>query len=98
MVPCGWHEVDAIEEENTLGVRAGKVYMAKSTPKLLDRTDVPPLRILSFSMICYSREGSPKPDRNPIIAISTITSNGEEKQFLANEDKDDKPALREFMS
>ena len=98
VVPCGWHEVDAIEEENTLGVRAGKVYMAKSTPKLLDRTDVPPLRILSFSMIRYSREGSPKPDRNPIIVISTITSNGEEKQFLANEDKDDKPALREFMS
>jgi len=98
VVPCGWHEVDAIEEENTLDVRASKVYMATSTPKLLDRTDVPPLRILSFSMICYSREGSPKPDRNPIIVISTITSNGEEKQFLANEDKDDKPALREFMS
>ena len=98
VVPCGWHEVDAIEEENTLGVRAGKVYVAMSAPKLLDRTDVPPLRILSFSMICYSREGSPKPDRNPIIVISTITSNGEEKQFLANEDKDDKPALREFMS
>ncbi|MCJ7762608.1 DNA polymerase II, partial [Candidatus Bathyarchaeota archaeon] len=98
VVPCGWHEVDAIEEENTLGVRADKVYSAKSTPKLLDRTDVPPLRTLSFSMICYSREGSPKPDRNPIIVISTITSNGEEKQFLANEDKDDKPVLREFMS
>ena len=98
VVPCGWHEVDAIEEENTLDVRASKVYMATSTPKLLDRTDVPPLRILSFSMIRYSREGSPKPDRNPIIVISTITSNGEEKQFLANEDKDDKPALREFMS
>jgi DNA polymerase I len=98
VVPCEWHEVDAIEEENTLGVRAGKVYVATSVPKLLDRTDVPPLRILSFSMICYSREGSPKPDRNPIIVISTITSNGEEKQFLANEDKDDKPVLREFMS
>jgi DNA polymerase I len=98
VVPCGWHEVDAIEEENTLGVRAGKVYVATSAPKLLDRTDIPPLRILSFSMICYSREGSPKPDRNPIIVISTIASNGEEKQFLADEDKDDKPALREFMS
>ena len=49
-------------------------------------------------MIRYSREGSPKPDRNPIIVISTVTSNGEEKQFLANEDKDDKPALRELMS
>jgi DNA polymerase I len=98
VVPCEWHEVDAIEEENTLSVRAGKVYTATSTPRLLDRTDVPPLRILSFSMICYSREGSPKPDRNPIIVISTATSSGEKKQFLANEDKDDEPVLREFMS
>jgi len=97
VVPCGWHEVDVIEEENTLGVRAGKVYLATSTPKLLDRTDVPPLRILSFSMICYSREGSPRPDRNPVIVISTAASNGEEKQFLANEDKDDKPLLEQFM-
>ena len=79
-------------------VRADKVYSATSTPKLLDRTDVPPLRILSFSMICYSREGSPKPDRNPIIIISTATTNGEIKQFLANENKDDKPLLEQFIS
>ena len=97
VVPCGWHEVDAIEEENTLSVRAGKVYSATSTPRLLDKTDVPPLRILSFSMICYSREGSPKPDRNPAIVISTAANNGEERKFLANEDKDDKPLLTQFM-
>jgi DNA polymerase I len=97
VVPCGWHEVDVIEEENTLGVRAGKVYSATSTPKLLDRTDIPPLRILSFSMVCYSREGSPRPDRNPVIVISTAANNGEEKQFLANEGKDDKILLEQFM-
>jgi DNA polymerase I len=98
VVPCGWHEVDAIEEKNPLGVRIDKVYSATSAPRLLDRTDAPPLRILSFSMTCYSREGSPKPDRNPVIIISTTTNKGEEEQFLANEDKDDKPLLREFMS
>jgi DNA polymerase I len=97
VVPCGWHEIDAIEE-NMPSVRADKVYSATSTPKLLSRTDVPPLRTLSFSMICYSREGSPKPDRNPIIIISTATTNGEEKQFLTNENKDDKPQLEQFTS
>ena len=30
VVPCGWHEVDATEEENTEGVRVSKVYAAKS--------------------------------------------------------------------
>jgi DNA polymerase I len=98
VVPCGWHEIDAAEEENTLGIRADKVYSATSTPKLLDRNNVPPLRILSFAMTCYSREGSPKPDRNPIIILSTATNNGEEKQFLTNEGKDDKTLLEEFIS
>jgi DNA polymerase I len=98
VVPCGWHEVDAVEEENTLNVRADKVYLATSTLKLLDKTDVPFLRVLSFSMICYSRDGSPKPDRNPVVILSTAASNGDEKQFLANEDKEDKTLLQNFMS
>lgn len=98
VVPCSWHEVDAAETENTLNVRADKIYIAKSTPKLLDRHDTPTLRILSFSMVCYSREGSPKPDRNPIVIISTSTSTGEEKQFIADEDKNDEPLLKQFIN
>ncbi|MEM3880952.1 MAG: DNA polymerase domain-containing protein, partial [Candidatus Bathyarchaeia archaeon] len=97
VVPCSWHEVDADEAENTLGVRADKIYVAKSAPKLLERHDTPALRILSFTMTCYSREGSPKPDRNPIVIISTATSTGEEKQFLAGENRDDKPLLEQFI-
>ncbi|MCW4045696.1 MAG: DNA polymerase II [Candidatus Bathyarchaeota archaeon] len=98
VAPCGWHEIEATEKANTIGVRADKVYSATSFPKLLDRTDVPPLRTLSFSMIGYSREGSPKPDRNPVIVISTAASSGEEKQFLATMDKDDTKLLQEFMA
>jgi DNA polymerase I len=98
VVPCGWHEVDAVEEKNTLGIRADRVYSATSTPKPLDRADVPPLRVLNFSITCYSREGSPKPDRNPVIIISTVANQGEEKQFLAGEDKSDRSLLQEFVS
>jgi len=97
IVPCSWHEADADEEKNTQNVRADKVYSAKSPPKLLDKTDAPPLRILSFHMTCYSREGTPKPDRNPVIIISTATSTGEEKQFLPNQDKNDKPLISQFI-
>jgi DNA polymerase I len=98
MVPCGWHEVDAEEEKNTLGVRIDKVYEVKAPPQLQDRTEVPPLRVLSFSMTCYSREGSPKPDRNPVIIISTATGNGEEKQFLADEKRNDLTLIEEFVN
>lgn len=98
LAPCGWHEVDATEEENTEEVRVAKVYAAKAPPKQLENVAVPSLRVLGFSMICYSREGSPKPDRNPVLILSTAASNGEEKQFIANEDKNDKPVIEEFIN
>jgi DNA polymerase I len=98
VVPCGWHEAEAREEKNAFGVRIDKVYEAKASPQLLEKSEVPTLRVLSFSMTCYSREGSPKPDRNPVIIISTATGNGEEKQFLADEKRNDKTLITEFMN
>lgn len=97
VVPCEWHETEVAEEKNTLNAKADNIYVAKSHPKPIEKTEIPKLKILGFSTICYSREGSPKPDRNPVIIISTATSNGEEKQFMANEDKDDKPLLETFI-
>jgi len=98
VVPCGWHEIEATEEKNIKDIQVDNVYNAKSHPKLLEKTETPQLKILGFSTLCYSKEGSPKPDRNPVIMISTITNSGEEKQFLANENKDDKPVLDAFIS
>jgi len=98
VVSCGWHEIEVAEEANTLGVQVEKVYTAKSYPKLIEKAEVPQLRILGFSTLCYSKEGSPKPDRNPVIIISVATNRGEEKQFLAVEDKKDKPALEAFIN
>jgi len=98
VVPCGWHKVDAVERENTLDVKVDRVYSAESTPKFVEKADIPKLKILGFSTIYYSREGSPKPDRNPVIIISTATNTGEEKQFSAGEDKNDKPVLEAFVN
>jgi DNA polymerase I len=98
VVPCGWHEIEAVEEANKLGVRIDKVYLAKSFPKPVEKAEVPPLRVLGFSTIYYSREGSPKPDRNPVIMISAATNRGEQKQFLADESRNDKPVLETFMN
>ena len=47
-------------------------------------------------MIAYSHEGTPKPDRNPVLMISTVDSSGEEKQFTANQDMDDKAGNPRF--
>ena len=96
VAPCAWNEME-VDEEKKSDVRVDKVYAAKSTPIQLDRVDKPQLKMLSFSMISYSREGSPKPDRNPVIIISTVASDGEEKQFLAGDDKNDKPIIQKFI-
>ncbi|MEM3549771.1 MAG: 3'-5' exonuclease, partial [Candidatus Bathyarchaeia archaeon] len=97
VVPCGWHEVEVSREIKDLEVQVDKVYLAESHPKHVEKTDIPKLAILGFSMICYSREGSPKPERNPVIIISAATNNGDEKQFIADEDRDDKPVLEAFI-
>jgi DNA polymerase I len=98
VVPCGWHEVEAIEETNKMGVQVDKVYSAKSFPRLIERAETPQLRILGFSTIYYSKEGSPKPERNPVAMISAATNCGEQKQFLADEKRNDKLVLESFMS
>jgi len=97
VAPCAWYEVEVEEEEKKSGVRVDNVYVAKSIPKPLSRVEKPQLKTLSFSMISYSREGSPKPDRNPVAIISTVASDGIEKQFIAGEDKNDKPVLQGFI-
>ncbi|MCW3999338.1 MAG: DNA polymerase II [Candidatus Bathyarchaeota archaeon] len=97
VVPCSWVELDASQAENTCGARVSKVYVAHSLPRQLDRADVPPLRVLGFSLICYSREGSPRPDRNPILLLSTDAGNGETRQFIVGEDRNDRPVLEEFI-
>ena len=95
VVPCGWHEIEVTEAEK-FGVRADKVYLAKSFPKATEKTELPQLRILAISTIAYSSRGSPKPEKNPVVIVSTITNTGEEKQFVTK-DFDDKPVLDSFI-
>jgi DNA polymerase, archaea type len=94
--PCSWHEAEVEKETKPDGVRVSNVYAAKAPLKRLENVAVPDLKVLAFSMICYSREGSPKSDRNPVLILSTVTSNREEKQFTANQGMDDKPAIQQF--
>lgn len=98
LTPCSWVEVEAVEEENTEGMRVAHVYSVQALPKPLDRVEAPELRVLGFSLLCYSREGTPKAERNPVLAISTAASNGETRQFIAGQDLNDQPVLEAFIS
>lgn len=94
--PCSWLEIDAQETQGGTGAQVDKVYLAKSSPKGIEKVDIPKLRILGFSTVAYSPKGTPKPDKDPVVIISVKTSSGAEKQFVAK-DSNDKPVLQAFM-
>jgi len=97
VTPCDWREVEVEETENKLEVQVDGVYLAKSFPQSVKRTEVPQLKILGFSMIGYSPKGAPKPEKNPVVIISVATNSGDEAQFVA-EDSDDKPVIESFVN
>ena len=83
----------------TGGLQVDRVFLAKSRPKFLpEMLEAPKLRILGFSIICYSPRGTPKPEENPVVIISVMTNTGDKRQFIAEtSDRDDK-IINEFVS
>ena len=94
--PCGWHKVEVEEVENEVDAEVEKVYLAKSTPRVVDSAETPRLRVLAFSMVCHSARGSPKPEKDPIIIISSVANDGSQQQFIA-EDHDDRHVIESFI-
>ncbi|MEM2102277.1 MAG: DNA polymerase domain-containing protein [Candidatus Bathyarchaeia archaeon] len=97
VIPCGWHEIEVEEAKTTIKAQIDKVYEAKTYPQHIPETRVPPLRILGFSIICYSEKGTAKPDKNPVVIISVTANNGEIHQFTA-EELDDKTIIESFVA
>lgn len=94
--PCGWHEIEVEQTKNTLGAQVDKLYIARSLPKSIEKTELPQLRVLGFSTLAYSPKGAPKPEKDPVVIISVASNTGEEAQFVAQK-SDDKPVLEEFV-
>jgi DNA polymerase I len=80
--PCCWHEVEVDQTRNTSGVHVNQAYVARAFPKSIEKTELPQLRVLSFSTIAYSQKGVPKPEKDPLVIVSVATNTGEEAQFI----------------
>ena len=96
MAPCAWHEVKVEEEPNARGLQVDKIYSACSRPKRIEKEKIPYLRVLSFFPICYASQGSPRPERDPVVVIAVATNEGEKKIFTA-EEYDDKRLMESFI-
>jgi len=95
VTPCAWHEVE-VKEKEISKVQVDKIYSAHSPPKKIEKDILPKLKVLSFFPICYASKGSPKPERDPVIVISTVTNSGKEKIFTA-EEHDDRDLILSFI-
>jgi len=96
MASCAWHEVKVEEEPNARGLQVDKIYSACSRPKRIEKEKIPHLRVLSFFPICYASQGSPRPERDPVVVIAVATNEGEKKIFTA-EEYDDKRLMESFI-
>lgn len=86
--PSGGIRVDGelIEDKEFKIVEAERVeYIPGMIP--------PPLHVLSFNTVYYSKSGSPRPEKDPVIVISIVTSRGSRIQLIGDERK----ILQEFL-
>lgn len=82
--PSSWYEAEVEDSDITFGDGVDKVYILKSMSKI-DIASNPSLKVVGIDVIYYSDRGSPKPERNPIVAISIAKSDGETLQFSGDE-------------
>ncbi|WP_309493103.1 DNA-directed DNA polymerase [Candidatus Hecatella orcuttiae] len=94
--PCGWLSVDGEKITPPPGVKVKAAYSAKSQPRMLERLDIPKLRVLAFSAVYHSEIGSPNPERDPVLVLSTLTGEGAVKTFQV-EEFDDGALLKSFV-
>lgn len=94
--PCGWHTVEVEEVKKPLKAKVEKAYLSKSKPAFYEKIEYPKLRILAFYPVYHTAIGSPHPERDPILTISVVTSNGEKRTFISV-DVDDNILLKEFI-
>ncbi|MFQ5761445.1 MAG: DNA-directed DNA polymerase [Candidatus Bathyarchaeia archaeon] len=93
--PCGWHETEAEETQVPRGVKVDKAYVSPSNLRCVEEIHTPSLRILSFSAVYHQRVGSPKPEEDAVLVLSTVASDGEKRTFTAR-GLDDREPIKAF--
>lgn len=96
ITPSSWIEVEAEESPNLPNIPNFKVFKVKNIEPL-EFSSIPNLRIMAIHTLKIGKKGSPKPEYDPVIAISIFTSEGEFKQFTYD-GKSDKKLIEDFVN
>ncbi|MGB9759312.1 MAG: DNA-directed DNA polymerase [Thermoproteota archaeon] len=77
--PSTWYE---FAEKNTEGI----IEVDISTAKKLDKNK-PKLKVISFEVIYFSERGTPRADRDPVVAIALCSDEGYRKVITGKENE-----------
>ncbi len=97
LYPFRWYEAKVADKGRQPGYRVSRVYEIQEDPVETSDRGLPSLRLLAFDIEVYSRRGSPKPERDPVIIIAVKDSSGREKVFTAK-GRDDREVIAGFVS
>ncbi len=96
--PSSWIIIQNYEEIKNPYRYIDGVYLAKSKPEVVEDHKVPRLKMLAFDIEVYNPKGMPNPERDPIIIITTMNSDGELKTFIASDERNDRVIIKEFVN
>ena len=94
--PCTWHLFKVVERNKSESFRVDAEYEVIGIGERIERILPPEMKILAFDIEVYNPQGTPKPNRDPIIIISIVTSNKDFKILKARE-KDDRHLIKDFI-
>lgn len=95
--PCSWHIAEVKEVVKKPQFRIDAEYeIVGEIRSMNDHTRPKDLRVMAFDIEVYSESGSPKPNRDPVIVIGVMNSEGLIKQFVAK-DMDDREVIKSFV-
>ncbi len=96
--PCGWHKAEVRKIPKKPGYRVDEEYeIVGNIEPLNDTTPPKDLRYVAFDIEVYTKSGTPKPVKDPVIIIGVKDTDNGFKQFLAD-DKDDRKAINGFIN
>ncbi len=85
ITPCAWYEVEAEGPFNDVKYRVPEIYRV-GNPSYRQLERMPPkLKTLAFDIEVYNPSGAPRPEKDPVIIVSLMNSEGEVKLLKADD-------------
>lgn len=100
LTPCSWFEGEVVEVRKHPSLSVSKEYEVVGEFKPLPIHKPPSIKVLAFDIEVYNPRGAPKPERDPVIIIAMMNSEGRVDVIEMSGDgvRSDARVISEFVS